>query len=330
MSNRLRVLLSGLALAEATNRQFTMLWPLTPACAAPFSDLFANPWPVATVDTAAIAGLPYISGWFADVPDLLAARESRLVIGHPTWLIRPGQFAGHDRLAARCRELFAELQPIPSIRQTVERFRQECFRPTMIGVHLRRGDLLRQRPDVAANSDQALAAVDHYLAEFPDAGILLCTDDGSVEPGTGRTSREGVRERFCARYGTNVVWTTPRSLDRGTPAAIQDALVDLWLLRHSDCFVGSEGSSFSELALYGRTLPHVLVAGATPHYQRLERLARWTGVDAALRAHGRRQMGKDLPFPVLLRHYLALPRRWLGRMLRFASPALYQRIRRTR
>jgi hypothetical protein len=317
-------------LAEASNRRFTMFWPLTPACAAPFADLFANPWPVETVDAAAVAGWPYISGWFAEVPDLLVAREPRLVIGHPTWLIRPGQFAHHDRLAARCRDLFAELQPIPSIQQTAERFRQERFRPIMIGVHLRRGDLLRQRPDVAANSDQALAAVDRYLAEFPDAGILLCTDDGSVEPDTGKTSREGVHERFHTRYGASVVWTTPRSLDRNTPAAIQDALVDLWLLRQSDCFVGSEGSSFSELALYGRVLPHVLVAGATPRYQRLERLARLTGVAAALRAHGRRQLGKDLPFPVLLRHYLALPRRWLGRMLRFAAPALYQKIRRAR
>lgn len=321
LSNRLRVLLSGLALAEASGRQFTMLWPITPACAAPFADLFANDWPVQTVDASTVAGLPYISGWFGNLPDLLTMPDPHLVVGHPTWLIRPGRFPGHDRLLARSQVLFAELQPVAPIQRAVDEFRQRHFRPTMIGVHLRRGDLLRERPDMANNTSQACVAVDQLLYKAPDAGILLCTDDGAIDPNTGHTRpREGVQEIFRRRYGSRVIWTTPRGLDRRTPQAIQDALVDLWLLRATDLFVGTQSSTFSELVVFARDLPHWLVAGATPGYQRLERLARWSGLYAGLSALGQRQTGSEVPFPVLMHYYGRAPLRWLRKLLRAIAP----------
>jgi hypothetical protein len=316
LSNRLRVLLSGLALAEAAGRRFTMLWPITPACAAPFADLFAGDWPVETVDTAALVGLPYVSGWFGILPDMLAARDQRLVIGHPTWLIRPGQFPGHDSLLDRSQALFARLQPVAPIQQAVDEFRQYHFRPAMIGVHLRRGDHLRGRPDAASNTAQACAATDQFLRESPDAGILLCTDDGAVDPTTGRIApKEGVQEIFRRRYGNRVIWTTPRTLDRRTPQAIQDALVDLWLLRATGLFVGTETSTFSEFVVFGRDIPHLLVAGAAPGYRRLERLARWSGLYAGLSSLGRRKTGRTLPFPELVRYYMRAPQRWLHDLL---------------
>lgn len=311
LSNRLRVLLSGLALAEATGRRFQMLWPLTPACAAPFTSLFANDWPVATVAADVVADLPYISGWFGRLPDLLTAEEADLVIGHPGWLLRPEQFPGHASLMVRCQALFAALEPTPPIQQAIADFRQHHFRSTMIGVHLRRGDLLRQRPDTASNTAQAIAAVDHFLESFPDAGIFLCTDDGAVIPHGGqRTRREGVQELFHLRYGDRVVWTTPRSLDRRTSQAIQDAVADLWLLRATDLVVGTQGSSFSQMAIFGRDVPAQLVAGATPGYQWLERWARQLGIYDMLIKHGRQHLGTHAPFPALLRYYATAPYRW--------------------
>jgi hypothetical protein len=322
LSNRLRVLLSGLVLAEATGRRFRMLWPITPACAAPFADLFANDWPVQTVDAAALTGLPYMAGWFGNLPDLRVVQDPHLTVGHPTWLIRPGQFPGHDCLLARCQTLSARLQPIAQIQEAIDEFRQRHFRPIMIGVHLRRGDLLRDRPDAASNTTQACVAVDHLLHKAPDAGILLCTDDGAVDPNTARNvPREGVQEIFHRRYGTRVVWTTPRSLDRRTPQAIQDALMDLWLLRATDRFVGTETSTFSEFAVFGRDIPYQLVAGATPGYQRLERLARWSGLYAWLSGLGQRRTGRTVPFPALARYYSRAPLRWLRRFLRAIAPS---------
>lgn len=317
LSNRLRALLSGLALAEASGRSFQMLWPLTSACAAPFADLFANDWPVETVAAAVVADLPYISGWFGRLPDLLTAQEADLVVGHPSWLLRPAQFPGHAALMARCQALFAALQPTPPIQQAIDDFRQRHFRPTMIGVHLRRGDLLRQRPDAASNTAQAIAAVDHFLDAFPEAGIFLCTDDGAIIPHSGRQARrEGVQEIFRLRYGGRVVWTTPRSLDRRTPQAIQDAVADLWLLRTTDLVVGTRASSFSEMAVFGLDVPQRLVAGATSRYQRLEIWARRFGIYDMLIQHGRQRLGTDAPFLALLRYYAVAPYRWARRIVR--------------
>ena len=317
LSNRLRVLLSGLALAEASGRQFKMLWPITPACAAPFAELYVNPWPVETVTALSVADLPYISGWFGYLPDLLATNESILIIGHSSWLIRPKQFPWHDNLLARCQLLFAELQPTPFIQYGVDSFRQRYFRPTMVGVHLRRGDLLRQRPDTASNTAQAMAAVDDFLNMNPDAGILLCTDDGAVDPNTGRHLRgEDVQKTFQLRYGPRGVWTTPRSLDRRKPVAIQDALIDLYLLRMTDAFVGTKASSFSELVAFDRDMPYFLAAGATPGYKRIERLSRMTGLYAVLSKLSIRQTGKVLPFPALLHCYATAPFRWIRHLIR--------------
>ncbi|MBP7688147.1 MAG: hypothetical protein KA765_09570 [Thermoflexales bacterium] len=317
LSNRLRVLLSGLALAEASERQFKMLWPITAACAAPFADLFANFWPVETVSAEAVADLPYVSGWFGHLPDLRVATDPDLIIGHPGWLIRPDQFPEQSVLSIRCQSLLDELQPVSSLQQAVTVFQHRHFHPNMIGVHLRRGDLLRERPDAASNTTQAQAAVDHFLDEYPDAGIFLCTDDGAIDPKTGRVVRgEGVQQTFRQRYGARVIWTTPRSLDRGTSAAIQDALVDLWLLRATACFVGTAASSFSEMVIFGRDRPYALVAGSTPGYRRLECLGRISGLHAALIAFGKHQTGHALPFPTLLRYYLGTPFRRLRRLLR--------------
>ena len=55
-----------------------------------------------------------------------------------------------------------------------------------------------------------------------------------------------------------VVTPKPRSLDRHTPEAIEDALIDLWLLRSTDFFVGTVGSSFSEMAMFGRAVPAII------------------------------------------------------------------------
>lgn len=325
LSNRLRVLLSGLVIANASGRQFKMLWPLTPACAAPFADLFANSWPVETVDAEAVTDLPYISGWFGRLPDLLTATEPNLVIGHPGWLIRPEQFPDHDTLLTHCQTLFAELQPTPSIQQRVEAFREQHFCLTMIGVHLRRGDLLRQRPDTAYNTTQAMQAVDHVLSECPNAGILLCTDDGAVDQETGRRrTAEGVHEHFRIRYGSRVIWTTPRSLDRRTLEAIQDALVDLWLLRATDYFVGTCGSSFSEFVIYGRDLPYQMYGGASLAYQRGEQVAKMTGLKALVMKWGRRQFGHALSFAILWDYYRSLPRRILAQTIKARTPTLYQ------
>lgn len=179
-------------------------------------------------------------------------------------------------LGERVVELLGELTPIAAIHSRVESIRAAAFRPVMIGVHLRRVDMCRTHPEVTGNTMEAIEAIDELLDLHPDAGILLCSDDGAVDQITGRQHQEGVRERFRSRYGARVFATEPCSLDRRYPAAIGDALVDLWLLRCTDVIVGSALSSFTQLAAYGRDVPVVLCRAPEPHVQavtgRLDRL----------------------------------------------------------
>ena len=315
LSNRINVLISGLALAEATGREFRMLWPRTPACGAAFAELFANDWPVDEVTAEAVRNLPY--GWSQhnpNPPDLLAATDPEIVLGSHHRLVRPEIYPAHAALVSACLANFLQLQPAEPIALRVKDFQERHFRPTMIGVHLRRGDFVAIRPDMLENTDAALSAVAAWLEQSPQAGIFLASDDGA--PSSLKTApAEGVRERFAQHFGERVVWTQPRSLDRSSPEAVQDGLVDLWLLRQTDYFVGSEGSAFSRLAVYGREVPQVFCRGSSPAYRRLLRLYKLSGMYWLLRWLGRREFQRDLVFPTLIRYYLAEPQRLLQSLI---------------
>jgi hypothetical protein len=276
LSNRVRVLISGLALAEATSRRFRMLWARTHSCGAPFRELFASDWPVFDVDAVD----PTLAAYRGDAwshraaSDLLAGGEPEVAVGLNSWLVppdprrRPVQYA-------RYRELLEELTPQATLRERIEEFRARHFHPPVIGVHLRRGDFLRMRPEVADNTQAALAAVDRFLASAPHARILLCTDDGIRDQKQVRL--EGLRELFRGRYGDRVIPAATRTLDRRSVDGVQDAVVDLWLLRATHMFIGTRSSSFSSLAVFGRDVPHVMVGrGARVEY--LDRLGRVPGV----------------------------------------------------
>lgn len=320
LSNRINVLISGLALAAASGREFRMLWPRTPACGASFQELFANDWPVVEVDEQALAGLPY--GWSRHnsiPPDLLAASAERVVLGAHQTLVRPDRYPAHAALVEPCLDYFRQLQPIPAIAAAVREFSERRFRPAMIGVHLRRGDFVAVRPDLLDNTAAALLAVEEALRRLPDAGVFLATDDGAPDLQARPTASEGVRERFAARFGDRVVWTSPRSLERSASAAVQDALVDLWLLRQTDHMIGSDGSAYSRLAFYGRAVPYTLCRGSSPGYRRALRIYKFTGVYGLLRWLGRREFQRDLAWPTLLRYYRSSPLRLLHGAIRRQS-----------
>ena len=297
LCNRLEALVSGLALAEASGRRFHMWWPITSVCAAPFDTLFSNDLGVENVSRETVMPFHITHPLFERMPDLLKQDQADLVIGHPTWLLRPKQYAGHAELFNRSLAIFNQLQPIPVIQAEVDAFRDEHFRTTMIGVHMRRGDFVQARPDISGNLESALAAVDSLLDRFPQAGILLCSNENPAETGAK------VHACFVQRYGSQLAQRRPTSLERSRVEGVQQALVDLWLLRSTDALVGTTGSTFSELAGWGHAISPVFVGTPLYGYNRMERLARVTGVYTALRIFGRWRYGQDIPIPVLLKHF---------------------------
>lgn len=300
LGNRLRVLLSGMALAESTGRRFRMHWPSTTDCSCGFAALFANPWPVVETEPDPVGCTPFqLYVPWARLPDFQNHPAPSLALEYHNWLTQAGVHPGHDAVWLRCQELFHALEPQPAIGALCDAFEARQFRARMIGVHVRRGDFVNERfrPDVASSLSRTLAAVDAALEHDPEAGILLCTDDGAPHPKHhGATRSEGIRETFRERYGARVIAYVPRSLDRSNPVAIEDALVELLLLRRVHALVGTERSSFSELAALGRSIPAVFCNGPSPRLERQERFARCTGLYGLSMFLARRVLTPDVPF----------------------------------
>lgn len=76
---------------------------------------------------------------------------------------------------------------------------------------------------------------------------------------------------------------------------MQDALVNLWLLRQTDFFVGTARSSFSELAILGRNVPSVTADGTDAPIERMERFLHWTGLSRLLDEMTIREFGERYP-----------------------------------
>ena len=129
LCNRLRALLSGMVLAEATGRRFTMLWPRTPACSAAFTDLFASPWPVREVAAQEVKILRRTFGhWHpAQGPDLLTADGEALRFSSYSWLLVPHRFPAHESLMQRYEELLAAMRPASDIQERMDALHRDAF-----------------------------------------------------------------------------------------------------------------------------------------------------------------------------------------------------------
>lgn len=269
LCNRLKVLLSGRVLAAETGREFKMLWPLNSHCGATFRDLFEDGEDVCDLNGELPAYLPPVQNWEDPFPDILSLPDRDVVVNCGFSLLRAVLYPAHAPLRWRCGRMLDAMRPATIVRETVERFVADRFRPAMIGVHVRRGEFMRDAEGKHNPFEDVFPAVDTAIKALPEAGILLCTDDGAPVPDADGSApkREGVKEKFAQLYGRRVVWYEPREVDRGKPAAIQDALVDFLLLRKTSYVVGTKGSSFSRLAAFGRRVPFIVCGKRPPWYR---------------------------------------------------------------
>ncbi len=292
LANRLMVWSSGQVLAAAAGADLAMLWPLGPECGAPWDRLFAPDPRVKVVGLDAIAGLPMYLGVGTTPPDLLQAGND--VVGQSHWLVRPDIYPAHARLWPALEATVRDLRLAPVIAARVAEAAR-AFRPRMIGVHLRRGDFASYAPGVmATNADEALLFIDHELRRSPDAGIFLATDDGArVDLSEGSAvANDGVRERLRERFGDRVISLVPRTLDRASPEAIEDALVDLALLRRTNVVVGTRNSSFSIIAAFGRGVKLHFAGGSAELVARIEAFARRARLHRPIMLAARWRLGR--------------------------------------
>lgn len=269
LCNRLRVLLSAMALSEMSGRTLRMVWLPNGACGARFDELFVNQWPVEGRDLC--TGYPrYYFGdyWEGGVRingnliDVLSLPDTRAQVHSYVWLCSPHLNAANQQVLHRAHSLASELQPIERLAKAIERFKSAFWRPRMIGVHVRRGDFEGETGRKWPRSYDYCKAIDLMLQGDSSTGIFVATDDGAQEGASVPVDlRENVYERLCARYGKRVMKYEARSLARRQREAIEDAVIELMLLRSTSGVVGTSWSSFSELAVVGRRCGAIMVRG---------------------------------------------------------------------
>jgi hypothetical protein len=109
---------------------------------------------------------------------------------------------------------------------------------------------------------------------------------------------------------------------------VQDALVDLLLLRATDAVVGTWFSSFSELAAAGRPVP-LIYCRSGGAWAAAEWALRATGGLAWLRREARVRYGGRVHPITLLEYYLRTPRRLAVQTFKRLAPSLFGRARTT-
>lgn len=255
LCNRMAMLDSALALGRRLGRSVDVVWKLGRALNCRLEDLFeplpgvarvahvrANTLPgkVSLKVRQAWASLRGADTWYRH--ELYGMRED------PAALLERARKATRLRIRGDTRfyadgPLYQGFQPVPAL---AARIRAEAAGlEGAVGVHVRRTDhaeAIRRSP-----LDAFVAALREERAEAPGCPIFVATDDPTV------------RDALRTALGGEIRHTTPRSLDRNTPEAIEDALVDLYCLASCRRLVTGPLTTFGQTAWQLRGIPHRMV-----------------------------------------------------------------------
>lgn len=260
LANRMRAIVSAAALAQETKRKLRIVWYKDAGLNCRFDQLFQ---PFGQTD------ILLREATFADL--LLRDRPRRKNL----WLPRLFQQAAFDiRLYEQAPELapgnqfdavqwleehnqayiatcypfftappslYAALfRPIKTIDQQVQAYTTR-FTAHTVGIHIRRTDNAMS----IAHSPLELftQAMDKEIEAHPDVSFFVASDS------------EVDKRALRARFGTRILSST-HPADRNSIAGMQEGVVDLFTLSHTNKIFGSCYSSFSEVAALLREIPY--------------------------------------------------------------------------
>lgn len=242
LGNRLRAVASGWLLARACDRAFYLNWELGHACGVRWSDLFQNPFlpHPATTEELRSSGALYHDDGCARLPDGTA--EAVAASPHPVIGIRTNQLfrpPGCGDFRAARGAFYRSLRPVAAVEDAVCRFIGCNDVGQMIGVHIRRGDLMTDRGGDTERLSPIGGFIDRCRMELESRrarGIFLATDSARDE------------RRMRRAFGPLVHSCQERTLDRHSVAGMRDALIDWLLLSRTIFLIRSYYTSFSKEA----------------------------------------------------------------------------------
>ena len=255
LCNRLRVLLSAMSIAQQMHVDVHVQWARLSECYATFDDLFVP------IDSGRLHITPM--AWWACPSrkrNLHWPRLLRYILGYtcqhdgfePHSLDQlPQELKQHHRVyvssgcqfAAYSSECLHRLQPRESLQTRID---QIChhFSQDMVGVHIRRTD--NAKSIQVSSVDAFVRAMRKEIANTPKVKFFLATDD------------EEVKQKLIAQFPHRII-TQSVSVNRCTLEGMQDAVVDLWCLAHTNRLLGSYWSSFTDTAAEIGQIPLVIV-----------------------------------------------------------------------
>lgn len=252
LCNRMVMLDSAMALGRELDRPVHVLWKLGSALNCRVDRLFA-PLPgverVRYVPNDTLYGRlsvklrQKLADWRGF--DTLYRHELTVVGRDPVGMLERARRSprlrvrGDGRFYRAARD-FQGFAPAPALAARIAAL--EPHLRDAVGVHVRRTDnvdAIRRSPLTAFA--EAMRA---QRRQDPSVRFFLATDDPRV-----------VAE-LRGEFGDAILHHPPRSLDRGDPRAIEDALVELWCLASCRYLLGSAASSFSQTAWELRGIPH--------------------------------------------------------------------------
>lgn len=255
LCNRMAMLDSALALGRVLGRPVRVLWRLGHQLNCPLERLF-EPLPgierVGHVHNDRALGrlsLRTRQLW-ANLrgTDTWRRRELYVMREDPAAVLERARHSPRLRIRGDTRfwedgPLFQGFRPVSTLARRIEVASRGL--DGAVGVHIRRTDhvLAMQRSPVEAYQEALRAE----RRAKPGTRFFVATDDPEVL----RMLKE--------EHGDAVTHTTPRSLDRNQPEAIEDAVVDLWCLASCRSLIGSIASTFSQTAWQLRGIPHQLI-----------------------------------------------------------------------
>lgn len=249
LCNRMRAVDSAVSLSRVINLSVRLVWSLDRKLGCPFDPLFEVPAEIVevrTIDRLSVAGrararLRRLLG--AELmPDFRQQDMSALARQRYDFAGLKGVPAVHIETWDRfypSEHPFAALQPVVRIQHEIERTVGTFGRT--FGVHVRRTDHghARRKSPIGSFVDRIDAAI---AADEADS-FFVATDDPGEE--------DLLRQTFPGR----ILSYPKRSLDRASPEAIQDALVDLYCLASTTRLLASYWSTFSETAAQINAIP---------------------------------------------------------------------------
>lgn len=237
LGNRVRLVLSGQALAHATGRRFDYHWPVGHGFGASLTDLWDFQASLSAASDLALRVVAPYRDAAALVRDPKAARL-------PIWHIRSGNALPLPDGAPDWHQAFASLRLRPQLAEAVRALHSRDFgtRP-YVGVMVRTHQNAHEQ--TKAHSPLAWYVARMHELKADDAGIrfyLSCdTPDAEIE----------LKRLFPGAT------SLPKSGAYNSRTAIEEAVVDLYLLASSCHILGPHFSSFPELA-------HFLTLGQVP------------------------------------------------------------------